>query len=326
MAKYINNSDIPLSMAVFLASDYYDHNDDPQTISVTTLLKPLRQIVLTSRVPVTESASELMGMVQNRMGAAIHDGIERAWTTNHQAAMKALGYPQKLIDRVLINPKPEDLYDGCIPVYLEQRHTKKIGKWIITGQFDFVGDGALEDFKSTSTFTAKHSVNDVKHAWQGSMYRWLVPHIITKDEMAIQFIFTDWSAARARTEAGYPANRILQRKFPLKSLVETQAFIERKLALIDQYWDAPEDQIPHCDDEDLWRSDPVFKYYKNPAATGKSTKNFDLKQDAMLRYIQDGSVGLVKEFPGRVMACNYCPAFPVCSQKDALIAQGDLTV
>ena len=110
------------------------------------------------------------------------------------------------------------------------------------------------------------------------------------------------------------------------SLNETGAFIERKLRLIEQYWDAHEQDIPLCDDEELWRSEPVFKYYKNPTKVLRSTMNFDSVHDARLRLIEDGSVGLIKEVPGQVTACKYCPAFAACSQKDALIAQGDLLV
>lgn len=79
-----------------------------------------------------------------------------------------------------------------------------------------------------------------------------------------------------------------------------------------------------CDDDELWRSEPVFKYYKNPAKTLRSTKNFELKQEAMLRFVEDGSVGVIREVPGQVTACKYCPAFAACSQKDALIKSGDL--
>jgi hypothetical protein len=100
--------------------------------------------------------------------------------------------------------------------------------------------------------------------------------------------------------------------------------VRGKLHKIEQYWDADEDEIPLCSDEDLWRSEAVFKYYKNPAKTTRSTKNFTSYQDAMLMYIEDKSVGIVKEVPGQVTACKYCQAFPVCTQKDALIAQGDL--
>ena len=161
---------------------------------------------------------------------------------------------------------------------------------------------------------------------QLSIYRWLNPDLITKDTGAIQFIFTDWQAIKARTDPKYPQQRMLERVLPLKSIAETEQYVTRKLALIDQYMDADEADIPQCSDEDLWRSEPQFKYYKNPLKTERSTKNFDTFQEARIRQVEDGSVGIVKEVPGRVMACKYCSAFSECSQKDALITSGDLTL
>ena len=325
-AAYTNVSEVPLSLAIFLATDNYDHNDDPDTISATSLIKPLRQIILGARVPESDGALDLTQMVASRMGSAVHDSIERAWLTNHQQAMLSLRFPQSVIDKVRINPKPEELFEDCIPVYLEQRSHRKLGKYTISGKFDFVGDGRVEDFKTTSTFTAMNHTGDDKYILQGSIYRWLRPDIITSDQMAIQFLFTDWINAKAKADPNYPQRRFLTRIFDLKSVTETERFIRQKLELIEKYWDAPEEEIPECTDDDLWRSEPVFKYYKNPASTKRSTKNFDTRQEAMLRYVEDGNVGIVKEVPGQVVACKYCPAFPVCNQKDALVLSGDLVL
>ena len=324
MSKYANTSSVPLSLAVFLATDNYVHEEN--TISATSLIKPLRQIVLSARVPEDMTPVDLVNLVPSRMGSAIHDAIERSWKDNYQVALDSLGYPKRVIEKIRINPKPEELTDGQIPIYLEQRAHKQVGKFLISGKYDFIGDGRVEDFKSTSTFTAMNNTNDEKYIWQGSIYRWLNPQIITKDEMAIQFIFTDWSKAKAMQDPKYPQQRIQQRILPLKSIQETDAFIKRKLGQIEQYWDVPEEQIPLCTDADLWRSEPVFKYYKNPEKRARSTKNFDNRHDAQLRYIEDGSVGIVVEQPGQVTACKYCSAFAVCSQKDALIASGDLAL
>lgn len=324
MSKYTNTSSVPLSLAVFLASDFYDHEEN--TISATSLIKPLRQIVLSARVPEDMTPLDLVNLVPSRMGSAIHDAIERSWKDNYQVALDSLGYPKRVIEKIRINPKPEELTDEQIPIYLEQRAHKQVGKFLISGKYDFIGDGRVEDFKSTSTFTAMNNTNDEKYIWQGSIYRWLNPQIITKDEMAIQYIFTDWSKAKAMADPKYPQQRIQQRILPLKSIQETDAFVTRKLNQIEQYWDAPEEQLPLCTDADLWRSEPVFKYYKNPEKRARSTKNFDNRHDAQLRYIEDGSVGIVVEQPGQVTACKYCPAFAVCSQKDALIASGDLVL
>lgn len=321
---YTNTAGISLSLAVFLATDNYDH--DASTISATTLLKPLRQIILSARVAPTEAVVDLSGLVPSRMGSAIHDGIEAAWVTNYAKAMTHLGYPQKVINRVVINPRASEIRGDAIPIYLEQRAKKQVGKHTISGKFDFVGDGRVEDFKSTSVFTAINHTNDDKYIWQGSIYRWLNPTLITKDEMAIQFIFTDWSAARARSEKNYPPSRTQQRIFLLKSIQETDQFVKRKVAQIDQHWNTPEDEIPYCSDEELWRSSPVWKYYKNAEKTARSTKNFDTRQEAYIRLAEEGGKGIVLEKPGQVMACKYCSAFSACSQKDQLIANGDLII
>ena len=326
MSKYANTSSVPLSLAVFLATDNYDHDQDESTISATALIKPLRQIVLSARVPEDLTPVDLVNLVPSRMGFAIHDAIERSWKDNYSNALAILGYPKRVIVKIRINPKPEELTDGVIPIYMEQRAKKTVGKFTVTGKYDFIGDGRVEDFKSTSTYTATNNTNDEKYIWQGSIYRWLNPQIITKDEMAIQFIFTDWSKAKAMADPKYPQQRIQQRILPLKSIQETDAFVTRKLNQIEQYWGATEEQLPSCTDTDLWRSEPVFKYYKNPEKRARSTKNFDNRHDAQLRYIEDGSVGIVVEQPGQVTACKYCPAFAVCSQKDALIASGDLVL
>lgn len=328
-AKYSNTSSLPISIAVFLATDTYDHDDAADHISATSLLKPVRQLILASRLPVGQAVFDLEDNLANRMGSAIHDSIERAWKTNYRQALRDIGYPEKVIDRIVINPDPDlpGIKDGSIlPVYLEQRTSKRIGKYRISGKFDFVGDGRLEDFKTASVYSWIHGSNDEKHALQGSIYRWLNPKIITKDEMAIQYIFTDWSKVKALSDTKYPQKRHQQKLFKLKSVEETEAFIQNKLHQLDRFWLAPEMNLPLCSDEDLWRSEPVFKYYKNPQKMSRSTKNYDTRQDAYLRLAQEGGQGVVVEQPGQVKACLYCPAFSLCGQKDDLIAKGELVL
>ena len=331
-ARFTNTSGVPLSLAVFLATDNYDYNDDPNTISATTLLKPLRQIILPSRLPADQSLVSLPDMMKNRLGAAIHDAIERAWKTNYMEAMKALGYPSGLIKRMRINPEPGTLEEGQIPVYLEQRLSRQVtvdGRtWNVTGKFDFIGEGRVQDFKSTSTWAYMSQVNATKFTQQGSVYRWLAPKKITQDEMDIIYIFMDWKAGMVRTDPKYPPQPFKTQTYPLLSEGEVDRFIRNKLHLISSYWDAPEADIPPCDDDELWRSDPVFKYYKNGDTTAKrSTKNFDSHHDAVLfMNTEGGSKGAIKEVPGQVTACKYCPAFAACTQKDALIRSGDLVM
>lgn len=328
MTQYINTTDIPLSLAVFLATDNYDYSNEATHISATSLLKSVRQLILSSRVPTEDAGIDLGNMISSRMGSAIHDAIESAWVDadKREKALQLLGYPKSVINRIRINPSKEELQtnEDIIPVYLELRSKREIDGFTVSGKFDFVAEGRVEDFKTTSTYTVMNNTKDADYILQGSIYHWLNPEIITSDTMAIQFIFTDWSAAKARTDPNYPQKRFQTRVFNLLSLQETESYIRKKLALISKYWNADAKDIPECTDAELWRSEPVWKYYKNPEKLSRSTKNFDSKQEAYIRLAEDGGVGIIKEVPGQVVACKYCSAFTACNQKDSLISSGDL--
>lgn len=324
MRKYLNGANVPLSLAVFLATDKYDNDDDPNTISATSLIKPVRQLVLSSRLSPEEALIDINNLWASRLGTAIHDGIEEAWINNAPQALSALGYPKAVIDQIVVNPDPDNLPERVIPVYLEKRAYRKVGQYTVSGKFDFVAEGRIEDFKTTSTYTWIKGTKDEDYILQGSIYRWLNPKIITQDEMAIQFIFTDWQAIKAKTDPKYPDNRTKQKIYHLLSVTETQRWIEQKLAEAERYWNTPEADLPLCTDKELWRTEPQYKYFKNPNKTQRSTKNFDNMHDAYARLSADGNVGIVTEVPGQVRACKYCPGFPLCAQKDGLIADGSL--
>lgn len=316
--RYTNQANLALSVAVFLATDDYDHED--HTISATSFLKSTRQLILSQRVPEELSLVDLTGLVNSRIGSAVHNGIEQAWLNNPKAALKALGHPQAVIDKIKVNPDPATIEEDDIPIYLEQRAYREIDGYTVSGKFDFVDDGRVEDFKNTGTFAYTSSSKDEDYIIQGSIYRWLNPEIITDDYMAIHFIFKDWMAARARTDPNYPQSPIATKKYPLMLLSETENFIRNKLRELEKYKDSPEKDIPLCSDKDLWRTEPVFKYYKNPDAK-RATKNYDNLQDANNHRAREGK-GVVVEVPGEVKACRYCNAYPICTQKDDLIADG----
>lgn len=323
MKRYTNNTCISLAAAVWLAHDSYDHSTDSNTISVTTLMKPLRQIILGKRVTDSNTVvSDLTDLISSTMGTAFHDSIEKAWLTNPIEALQSLGYPQKVIERIRVNPTQEDLNNKCIPVYVEIRSHKKVGDITISGKFDFIGDGQLEDFKSTGTFSYTSGNNDDKYILQGSLYRWLNPDKVTSDFMGITFIFTDWSALSAVTKKDYPPAKILTKTFSLLSVDEVQRYVESKLREIKMHEDTPEHLLPPCSDADLWRKETVWKYYAKEGQI-KSTANFDTFLEAQQRLAEKGS-GFVKEVKGKVIACNYCNARNLCSQRTALIESGDL--
>lgn len=326
MAQYSNQTNLPLPIAVWLAHDTYDR--EAAGLSATTLMRPTRQVILAKRVPPGEGIIDVSGMIKSRIGTAIHDAIEGAWVSDKlDNTLRNLGISDKMIKRVLVNPESIPQGKPVIPVYLEKRSEREVLGVKITGKFDFIADGRVHDFKTTSTFAYTSGNKDDDYIMQGSIYRWLNPDIITDDMMSIIFIFSDWNKNRYLSDKeNYPPSQITSRDFLLLPEATVQKYVEHKVNELIACEQLDEADLPLCTDKELWRKEDTFKYYKNPAATGRSTKNFDSYREAYQRFIDDGSVGRIDTVKGTVQACLYCPAFSLCSQKDALIESGELKI
>lgn len=326
--KVSNNLDISLPLAVWLLHDEYDYIDKPNYISATSLMKPLRQIILAKRVPKEAQASDVSDYVARAMGNAIHTAIEHTWLNGKDVPLKRLGFSQDVIDRIMVNPTPEDLRsrNDIIPVYFEQRGFRDITvngtTYTIGGKFDMVADGIVQDFKSTSVWSWIKGTKDDDYAQQGSIYQWLHPDKIHEDYIRINFIFTDWQKAMTKTNPAYPLSRVQHKDIPLLGSKATEDWIRSKIALIERYKNAPESEIPECTDAELWRSAPQFKYYTDPAKAkdpkARATKNFDDFAEARKFMAEKGNKGVIVTKPGQPKACEYCPAFLACTQKDRL--------
>lgn len=341
--KLTNNEKIGLAMAVFLADDNYDYDPRPHSVSATGLIKSPRQIILGKRVQSGDLTIDISTLMASSFGTAMHDGVERSWSNGrYKRAMRKLGYSQDTIDRIVVNPGYIEDADGnlvkdplakpmapnAIPVYMEIRTEKEINGFVVSGKFDFIGDGRLEDHKTTGVFSYINKSNDLKYRLQGSIYRWLNPELITQDQMLINYVFTDWSKLRYKVERakGYPPSRMMSVPINLMSLEETQKWIEGALRVIKANANKNEADLPACTREELWQDPTVYKYYKNPASKDKSTKNFSSFAEAQLRLVKDGSVGVIDIVKGQAKACNWCSGIAICSQAQQLIADGYLEV
>lgn len=313
--QYTNLHNIDLSLAVWLIHDDYDFIPTQKSISATGLMKPIRQLVLSHRVLPESLQEDLSSRISLRLGHSIHDSVERSWLSGYRTNMKLLGIPDHVIEKVRLNPNPATVQKGDIPIYLERRTSKDFKNYKISGKFDICIDGRIKDNKSTSVWTYMLGKKDADYVLQGSIYKWMNPDIITENEIDIQFIFTDWQSALAKSNPNYPQIRLLSYSLPLLSIEETENYIAAKIASIERYMNAPEDAIPECTDEELWRSAPVWKYYSNPDNMVKATKNFDNPAEANRHRAEKGK-GIVVHVPGKVKACLYCRAFSICSQKN----------
>lgn len=318
MINYTNHHNINPALAVWLMADDYDHRAGLRNISATALLKPTRMLVLQKvlqRDDLLNIEIDISTLVKSRMGQAIHSDIEKAWYKNSKSALKSLGYSEDFTSRVVINPDVDDLdsHPEWIPVYIEQRGEIQFGDWNVTGKFDFVFDGQLQDTKSTSTFTLLSGKNDEHYTQQGSIYRLIFPKIITKNTLLINFVFTDHSSARVG-QGNYPTTAAHTVEYPLLSTEETEQFITSKLADLDRYLDfTDQSELPLCSDEELWKNPPVYKYYSKPDSKRATKASSDLNEIKAL-YIKNGGQGRIETIKGEARRCAYCLVREVCEQ------------
>ena len=330
--KYTNNTGISLPLALWLANDTYGggNNLSEKRISATSLLKPMKQLILGLHAP--EMEADIISFLASRNGTAVHDAVESTLKGDNlvRAALK-LGYSQEDAERIVVNPSPEMLaaLPNPYPIYSEIRTEKQLMGWTVTGEFDLIVDGAVRDIKNTKTYSYVKKSNDTKYIQQGSIYRWLNPNIITQDKMFIDFIFSDWQQIKAATDVNYPKKPIIDKKYDLMPYQQTEIFIINKIKEIDSFLLIPlddvEDQLPPCSDEELWRSESEFKYYAKADATRATKAGFTTYMEAhQYMMAEKKGVGFIKEIKGEVKACNYCKAFAVCKQKNTYLLSGEL--
>lgn len=330
--RITNTSGISLSLAVWLINDDYDYQAGKQFkeyISVTTLMRPTKQIVLARRVPYELQTEDVQDYISRGLGHSIHHSIERAWVQSYRANLEKLGIPDKVIDLVRINPTDEErqAMPDMIPIFLEQRAYREYNGVTIGGKFDLVAEGHVEDNKSTSAFGWLYGTRDEENVLQGSLYRWIDATLpmprITEDFIRVNYIFTDWQKAAAKQNPKYPQKRVEHKDLPLLSITDTELFVKAKLHDLRKAMNLPENQIPECTDEDLWRSDPSYKYYADPLKANdpaaRSTKNFTSLAEANAFKAEKGK-GVVKTVPGEVKRCGYCAAAPICEQRKRYFA------
>jgi len=316
--KYTNDNNISLPMAVWLAHDEYKHDPRPNHISVTALLKSTRQLILSKRLKPGEGLEDVSMLLAARLGTAVHSAIEKAWVCNYKQSMLDLGYPEHVVNNVEVNPLKPD--PEKVQVYSEIRKERQIGNWVVSGEVDMICDFRVHDTKSTSVSMYTKGTKDEDYSKQMSMYRWIMPDLITEDLGFIEFIFKDWSLIKSFHTPNYPKVPVLQHKIPLMPVEKTERFISEKLIQIETFMDAEEPDIPLCNDVELWRDPPVYQYFSK-ATNARATKNFDSETAATSYMLQKGS-GVVKTKPGKAMACLYCKAATICSQRTELASQG----
>lgn len=309
----INEKNVSLPLQVWCVDCTYSGERAEKTISCTELLKPIKCFFLSRKAD--NSGTDVLDSWKAQLGTSIHSGIASAWIDRYKYNLKKLGYTDEYIDSIKINP--ETVEKGDIPVYIENRISKELLGWTVTGQYDMILNGQLIDFKSTSTYTYKTKNKDKDYIYQGSIYRWLVGDKITEDTIAINFIFTDWKEAETGNPE-YPNSPLLEYRLPLIDKAQITTFILDKLTRLNESLSSG--IIPDCTHEEMQWSESTFAYYSG-ATTGRATKVFTTRHEALKHKVDKGK-GTVVERLGKPRRCMYCAGRELCNQYKELKEKG----
>ncbi len=317
-----NKNNLSLPLAVLFSYSDYDGVVADKTISATSLLKPLRSIILGLQNPDLYSEVDLTDMIPAVFGSAVHSYAQDAWEdpATVTKALTAMGINAETQKRVVINPKTVE--QGQVPIYIERRSERKINGWTIRGKFDGCVDGKLFDYKTKSVWSDIFGSNDEDYKLQGSIYRWLNPTIALADSISVESVYTDWSSSKARADSKYPQLRVASKDFDLMSLETTGNWIAERLAIIDSCMDLAQADLPRCTPEELWETPTKYKYFKKEGAK-RATKIYDSMSEASLRLSNEGC-GEIRTFPGQIKRCNYCNVAGICTQAQEYINSGQL--
>jgi hypothetical protein len=332
----LNINKLPLSVAVFLASDQYDYDSRDKVISATSILRPVKKTIMGYRAAKEGIVEDLdvTDVLASRDGTALHDAIEAVWgdATLRYRALTKLGYDSNFIDRIVVNPT--QVVNGQIPIYMENREERELEGHIITGKYDIIFDGQVEDYKKTSAFKVIKTLDDLakyvplteeytptawEYAMQGSIYKWLNPTKIFDPYMRINFFIRDYNLqAKARVSTN-PFSVLI----PLFDTVQTEKFLVQRIKDLQKQSALKQSDITPCTPQQLWMDKPKYKYYANPSkTTGRSTRTFTCQKEAAIHKAKVAPKGVWVTDRGKARACAYCRGRPICKQYKQLHKEG----
>ena len=219
--KLTNRSAVPESVFRFLAThdQFYDKDAAKGTISVTTLLRPIQEIVLTQRHD-EEIEVDCTDLLWSVLGSGTHAALEKV------EGFKPIGRLFGELEGIRISGKP-----------------------------DFVANNRICDYKVTSAWTVFYGDRLEEWRLQLSLYRWLyftqAGGTLEETGMIVP-ILRDWAVREANKNPKYPQAPMIEIEVPLLSLKETEDFCREKLLAIKKAREESDVRLPLCSEKERW--------------------------------------------------------------------------
>lgn len=284
--KITNHKNLPSQLQRALESEYTYR---PKRYSVTSLLNPLRQTMLTRRYH-DEITMDVKDGIWMLFGQGIHKAIESVQYSSYEK--------------------------------VEQRLEMPIGGYTLSGIVDYINtkDEFILDWKTTSTYAYKFRDkpgSSVEHyVMQLRMYALLwfyhSGQWISKGKLAL--LLKDYKE-NPYPSADDPDGPVQVLEFDLGDYESIKAWVEERFQQIDEYESEPDFVLPLCTKEERWNDGD--KYAVMAKGKKRAVRVYDNEEDAINHVSQafaDGEKLEIETRPGIDRRClKYCSAAPFCS-------------
>ena len=258
------------------------HNKTEKELSATTLLKGIKEIILTWRHwdELTDDAADRIWAV---FGTAVH---------------------------ALLETEGEHEFTECdLTAAMPQGMT-------ITGKIDNYNmeTGTITDYKTASVW--KIMLGDFGD-WrmQGLIYAWMLAKNGFKiNRCRFVAILKDQSKSKAKFDAKHPQRPVHIYEFPIGNaeLNEAETYINERITEYLKNLDKPDDEIPPCSDKERWASETGYAVKKQGAKRAVRVLPTRAEADKMAADL--GAGHYVETRPGESRKCgDYCACCDFCN-------------
>lgn len=266
----------------FVDAAHSDYEYKPNEYRVTTLLKGVREILLTERHrdEITADASEMVWAI---FGTAVHSILERGREGVNQIK--------------------------------ENRLRETFGEYTISGQFDLydADTATITDYKTCSVWRV---VDGNYSEWERQM---LIYGLMLRKagfdvkRGQIVALMKDHSKSKAKRERDYPKYpvQIISFEWDFTDFEKIENYIRNKLAEIERYKNVPDDELPLCSLEERWAKPEKYAVMKKGRT--KSLRNLPTYGEACAWQAEHGG-DYIETRKARSPKCEeYCSCCEFCS-------------
>ena len=288
---FTNNYDLPPAVFAALTRDEYDPGESD--FSVTTILKPPREVQLIRRHDF-EIVKDAMDMCWSVLGTAIHNIFE------------------------------EHCEEEAVA---EMRMYKTILDQLIGGQLDHYRDGLITDYKCTSVWSWIFGGNIKKWTEQQNVYAEIYrDNGLAVKRLRILCFFRDWKFNEyRRNPREYPPCPIMVINLEVWPDGSAVPFMEGRTQLQLNAVDLPDEKLPLCTEEEMWAKPDKYGIKK---VGNKKASKCTLTEEEAHQWINAAKAKAKKpanyviDFrPGERTKCErFCDASAFCNQYQEYLA------